>query len=189
MSAQDAPSPAVALEIDESLLDAGLTLINAASHLSAAEVARLLKEEQAPAWFQDELGWSALHYAAEREDGEMVKVLLANGAVWNAVCNQGHTAACVALSLNSPMIYSQITSHGVRSEFLLSFMSAKAEDPSSDTNFVLKDAEETTLAGNTDLFLASALRYETDANGQERVVDGEGNGVMMGWETGVRPAR
>lgn len=169
--------------IDEELLDAGLTLINAAANLDADEVGRLLKED-APVWFQDELGWSALHYAAEREDSAMVKTLLANGAVWNAVDNQGNTAACVALSLNAPRIYGLITSHGIRSEFLLSFMGDRSDENGS--TLVLKDAEEDTLAGNTDLFLKSKLTYETDVNGQARVLDEEGNGVMMGWETGVR---
>lgn len=187
MSAPTAEQPTqpAALEIDESLLDAGLTLINAASTRDAAEVKRLLKEEEAPAWFQDELGWSALHYAAEREDEEMVKVLLANGAVWNSVDNLGNSPACIALSLNSARIYDLIKSHGVRSEFLLGFLEAKAEDPSSDSNLVLKDAEEETLAGNTALFLKSKLTYSRDEQGQERVIDEEGNGVMMGWETGV----
>ena len=45
---------------------------------------RLLKENDAPAWYQDELGWTAMHYAAEREDQEMVKAILKNGGVWNA---------------------------------------------------------------------------------------------------------
>lgn len=183
--AAEQPTQPAGLEIDESLLDAGLTLINAASTLDAAEVKRLLKEEEVPAWFQDELGWSALHYAAEREDEEMVKVLLANGAVWNSVDNLGNSPACIALSLNSARIYDLIKSHGVRSEFLLGFLEAKAEDPSSDSNLVLKDAEEETLAGNTALFLKSKLTYSRDEQGQERVIDEEGNGVMMGWETGV----
>lgn len=183
MSANDKASPAPATMIDEELLDAGLTLINAAANLDADEVGRLLKED-APVWFQDELGWSALHYAAEREDSAMVKTLLANGAVWNAVDNQGNTAACVALSLNAPRIYGLITSHGIRSEFLLSFMGDRSDENGS--TLVLKDAEEDTLAGNTDLFLKSKLTYETDVNGQARVLDEEGNGVMMGWETGVR---
>jgi ankyrin repeat protein len=48
------------------------------------DVYKLLKEADAPAWYQDELGWTAMHYAAEREDEKMVKVLLARGGVWNA---------------------------------------------------------------------------------------------------------
>lgn len=47
------------------------------------------------------------------------------------------------------------------------------------------EAEATVPASTADdnkAFLKSRLRYETDANGQERCIDAEGNGVMMGWE-------
>lgn len=51
------------------------------------ECERLLKgEEGADAWWQDldMLGWSALHYAAERGHTKLVKLLLRRGAIWNA---------------------------------------------------------------------------------------------------------
>lgn len=37
-----------------------------------------------PLWVQDEdTGWSALHFAAEREDDDLLELLIASGAVWN----------------------------------------------------------------------------------------------------------
>ncbi|CED84000.1 arginine n-methyltransferase 2 [Phaffia rhodozyma] len=185
----DTPEARAALEaMDIQIAEAGTTLLQAAQTAGAAEVLRLLKEEEAPAWYQDELGWTAMHYAAEREDSDMVKALLANGGVWNAVDNQGYCSADIALSLNATKIYKLIQSHAVRSELLLSFLSSKGRTSASDSNLILKDGEEDTVAGNTDNFLKSKLTYEKDADGRERVVDEEGNGVMMGWEEGIMRA-
>lgn len=38
----------------------------------------------APLWYQDDEGTSALHAAAYIEDEELVRLLIAKGAVWNA---------------------------------------------------------------------------------------------------------
>ncbi|KAK7692773.1 hypothetical protein QCA50_004406 [Cerrena zonata] len=42
-------------------------------------------KEGAPVWFQDDEGLSPLHAAAYTENAELVKYLLEEGAVWNAV--------------------------------------------------------------------------------------------------------
>ena len=49
---------------------------------SLAEIRMLI--DSAPLWFQDDDGWSALHAAAKIEDETLVRLLLENGAVWNA---------------------------------------------------------------------------------------------------------
>lgn len=69
------------------------------SRSGLASVRTLIEEQGAPTWYQDEAqgGWGALHFAAasavgggggeeEEEDGEedVVRVLLEQGAVWNA---------------------------------------------------------------------------------------------------------
>lgn len=52
--------------------------------------ARLTRVEElikqgAAAWYEDaELGWSALDYAAEAGDADVVRFLLSHGAIWNA---------------------------------------------------------------------------------------------------------
>ena len=40
----------------------------------------------ADVWWEDEatLGWDALHYAAERGDAKLCRLLLRRGAIWNA---------------------------------------------------------------------------------------------------------
>jgi hypothetical protein len=47
------------------------------------DVQKLL-DEDAPLWYQDKDGWSALHAAASVEDPELVKKLLQHGALWNS---------------------------------------------------------------------------------------------------------
>ncbi|KAL7413701.1 S-adenosyl-L-methionine-dependent methyltransferase [Mrakia frigida] len=172
---------------EEELTQAGTALLNASQKGTSEDVLKLLKEADAPAWYQDELGWTAMHYAAEREDLEMVKVLLKNGGVWNAVDNLGYCPSDIALSLNSSAIYTLLQSHGVRSEFLLSLLSAKSllMPVDNPNHLVLKDGEADTMAGNTAKFLESKLTYLVDDEGRERVVDEDGNGVMMRWEEGI----
>jgi hypothetical protein len=63
----------------------GRALIDAIlSHASPEDVRKLLDEDDAPLWYQDEDGWSALHAAASVEDAELVKGLLQRGAPWNS---------------------------------------------------------------------------------------------------------
>lgn len=94
------------------------------------------------------------------------------------VDNLGYCPADIALSLNNTKIYTLLQSHGVRSEFLLSLLASKGLDNKDDENHItLKDGEEDTMAGNTDKFLESKLTYVKDDEGNERVVDDDGNGV------------
>lgn len=48
--------------------------------------------------------------------------------------------------------------------------------------FAQDDVKEVSTASDNKAFLKSRLRYEKDENGEERCIDEEGNGVMMGWE-------
>jgi ankyrin repeat protein len=63
----------------------GQALISAILERAPPEdVRKLLEEDEAPVWYQDEDGWSALHAAASVEDAELVKRLLQLGAPWNS---------------------------------------------------------------------------------------------------------
>ncbi len=63
-------------ELGQALIDAIL------EHTPIGDVQKLL-DEDAPLWYQDECGWSALHAAASVENAELVKSLLQKGALWN----------------------------------------------------------------------------------------------------------
>ena len=62
----------------------GRALIDAILEYAPIEDVQKLLEEDAPLWYQDEGGWSALHAAANVENAELVKCLLQKGALWNA---------------------------------------------------------------------------------------------------------
>lgn len=70
-------------ELDE-ITAIGRALIDAILEYAPIEDVQKLLDEDAPLWYQDEGGWSALHAAASVEDAELVKCLIQKGALWNA---------------------------------------------------------------------------------------------------------
>jgi protein arginine N-methyltransferase 2 len=101
--------------LPEELIQLALALLEA-SRKAPTETVQALLDRGAPAWYQDEeLGWSSLHYAAERRDPELLAVLLKGGAVWNAVDKWGRTAGEICLSLGDKESWEVIRNEGVRS--------------------------------------------------------------------------
>lgn len=68
----------------ENLLELGQALIYGILQRKPIEDIRTILDAGAPLWYQDEDGWSCLHAAASLEDEKLTKVLLDEGAVWNA---------------------------------------------------------------------------------------------------------
>ena len=159
---------------DKQLFDnAGLALLTCVSHNDIENV-KLLLDKGAPIFYQDsDSGWTALHFATDMQNIELVKVLIENGATWNAIDLAGYTPADIALSYGWSEGYEEIDGEGVRAEFLLDLLGKQAENDESDP------------ASNLQSFLSSKLRYEIDDQGQERVVDSQDNPVMMAWETPI----
>lgn len=86
-SASPAPDPPTD---EETLLALSARLIQLCSSGTPEQVKKLF-DLGAPGWYQeDSMGWSCLHFAADRGDWRIVKVCLENGAVWNS-------GACVEL--------------------------------------------------------------------------------------------
>lgn len=101
-------------DLDE-LIPLAQGLIAAARVGTLAEISALL-EKGAPAWYQDEdLGWSCLHYAAERREPAILQALIKGGAVWNAVDKWGRTAGEVCLSLGDAEGWEIVRNEGIRS--------------------------------------------------------------------------
>ncbi|EIM89705.1 uncharacterized protein STEHIDRAFT_92135 [Stereum hirsutum FP-91666 SS1] len=167
----------------ENLLELGQALIYGILQRKPIEDIRTILDAGAPLWYQDEDGWSCLHAAASLEDEKLIKVLLDEGAVWNAVDNLGNGAGDIALSLNNESCYKLIRDAGLRSELLLQLLASKSIEPPE--TLVLK-AVDTSAFASSDVFLASPLRYTKDENGQEicllKSEAGTEVGVMMGWE-------
>jgi protein arginine N-methyltransferase 2 len=102
-------------ELPEELTHLALGLLEASRTADNATIKALL-DKGAPAWYQDTaLGWSCLHYAAERRDPELLRLLLQGGAVWNAVDKWGRTAGEISLSLGDKEGWEVIRNEGVRS--------------------------------------------------------------------------
>ncbi|EIW73191.1 hypothetical protein TREMEDRAFT_73009 [Tremella mesenterica DSM 1558] len=166
-------------DLPSDLLSAAEALIHAAKYESLTVIQQLLASG-APAWYQDpDLGWSCLHYAAERRDPELLRALLKGGAVWNAVDLWGQTAGEVCISLGDQECWEVIRNEGVRSEMLHHILKDAGQE--NGTGLTLRERDDTS-AGNNDEFLKSELRWELGEDGKERVLDADGNGVMMGWE-------
>jgi ankyrin repeat protein len=75
---------------EDEIATQGQALISAIlEHAPIGDVQKLL-DEDAPLWYQDKDGWSALHAAASVEDTELIKLLFQHGALWNS----GKKKAC-----------------------------------------------------------------------------------------------
>lgn len=59
---------------------------------------------------------------------------------------------------------------------------AKQEAEQTPVARTSSDPAKPSTASDNKAFLKSRLRFEVGSNGEERCVDEEGNGVMMGWE-------
>ncbi|KAF8630643.1 hypothetical protein AX15_002794 [Amanita polypyramis BW_CC] len=143
-----------------------------------------LLEAGAPVWYQNQTeGTSPLHAAAYVQNPVLVKFLIQQGAVWNAVDNLNHTAGDIALSYNNSEIYTLIRDAGIRSEMLLALLPGQ-DLATESSNFILREKDDT-AAGSSAAFLSSRLRFTKDDTGQDICfVDAGGQevGVMMGWE-------
>jgi len=69
---------------DDEIAALGRALIASILEYSPIEYVQKLLDEDAPLWYQDKDGWSALHAAASVGDAELVKDLLQRGALWNS---------------------------------------------------------------------------------------------------------
>ncbi|KAJ8587466.1 hypothetical protein M405DRAFT_741742 [Rhizopogon salebrosus TDB-379] len=173
------------------LIELGATLINAILEKEPISNVRDLIDAGAPLWYQNEEGTSVLHAAAYVENEQLVKLLIEEGAVWNAVDNLQNTAGDIALSLNNVACYTLIRDAGIRSEMLLTLLSSQTSLNPTSSSLVLQGTDNS-AAASTDAFLSLKLRYTQDAHGQDICLlefdDGQEVGVMMGWEREIMQA-
>lgn len=72
--------------------------------------------------------WTAVHFAAELGDLELVRTLIRGGGLWNAVDAQGQTPGDVAFSMNHASVYRFLLDEGVRQTILLHALQRKGEE-------------------------------------------------------------
>lgn len=143
---------------------------------------------------------------------DTLKMLLQNGAIWNDIDKDNETPGCLALRLGLDKLYEIMVDAGVRAEILLTRLdeyeqlrdrddvddadevvapegeeaqlSAALGSSNVDTEIVTDDQTTVNAAGENDLhnegYLLSNLHFQND-----RILDDDGNGVMMAWETSI----
>ncbi|THH07221.1 hypothetical protein EW145_g3532 [Phellinidium pouzarii] len=194
----DITGPAEDAEID-ALVGLGKSLIASIFDRKPLAELKALIAQDAPLWYQDDDGNSALHAAAYTESQALVDLLIERGAVWNVVDDLGNTAGDVALSLNNGTCYRSIRDAGLRSanfffwfgvnttEYLLSHLSSKKTQLDTPSSLILRTNDTAAAASSTE-FLNSRLKFTKDVNGQDVCLVKAGGadiGVMMGWERGI----
>lgn len=152
--------------------------------------------------------------AHESAGCDTVRVLLENGAIWNQLDKNNETPGCVAYRLGLLDLYELMVDAGVRAEVILNRLegyeklededmededsnglaisgnvNAKADDDGDDEAPALIDLATIDVTGEKDEiradvnsadYLASTLHLTRD-----KLLDGEQNGVMMGWESDI----
>ncbi|KAH9839535.1 S-adenosyl-L-methionine-dependent methyltransferase [Rhodofomes roseus] len=172
----------------DALVALGQALVEAILEHQPIALIHKMVADGAPLWYQDHEGTSALHAAAYTEKEELIRYLIDQGALWNAVDSLHNTAGDIVLSMNNETCYNIIRDAGIRSELLLTLLSSRSPPATSSLSMVLR-ATDTTAAGSQAAFLSSKLKFVKDENGQEicllKISDEEEVGVMMGWERGI----
>lgn len=133
-----------------------------------------------------------------------VKFLLQEGAIWNDLDNNNETPGCLARRIGAMELYELIVDAGVRAEMLLNRLDAyeplsdsdgeeegegeeKAENQNEEAEAETEKAPELVEATSEETlanpqvsqsgYLDSSLNIT-----QDRILDNDQNGVMMGWE-------
>lgn len=116
-------------------------------------------------------GSSPLMIAAGAKQLKVVEYLLNNGAPWNALDKKGKCAGNYALEAENfdQTVIDTILNHAVKCELLL--------------GSVFGSGKNETMQSNDKYLNDGSLRYSKEA-----LIDGEGDGVMMSWETPIMQA-
>ncbi|KAK7472824.1 Arginine N-methyltransferase 2 [Stygiomarasmius scandens] len=171
----------------DALTQAGELLVSSIIQNQPIDHIKQLIKDGAPLWYQNEdEGMSPLHAAAYMQNEHLVKFLIEQGAVWNAVDHLKNTAGDIALSFNNQAVYVLIRDAGIRSEMLLSILNSRSS-PEPPSGLLIQNKDDT-AAASTKAFLESKLTFVKDPQGQDICVVKAGDdeiGVMMGWEKDI----
>ncbi|KAJ2851952.1 hypothetical protein IWW36_000725 [Coemansia brasiliensis] len=136
-------------------------MLLSACYAGDVDRARELVKQGAEIFVTDEVGRTALHFAAASGSVDTVKFVLESGIPWNALDEGDFTAGDYAESEDHKEAYAELVNAGIRAEMVLRLLN-----------------QESTLdkAANED-YLSQPVEYSGD-----KLIDAEKNGVMMSWE-------
>ena len=133
-----------------------------------AVLERLTRDDVDPGVLTDSNGFTVLHIAALNGQLEAVKQLVLGGMSYRLTDSQGRTAAELALAAGHTAVYEYFLQHAVSAELIMACMGESDDDDDGDEESSKPFAD----------FLQKRLHYEAG-----RLLDSDGNAVMMGWET------
>ncbi|KAJ2836922.1 hypothetical protein J3B01_002485 [Coemansia erecta] len=136
-------------------------LLLAACHEGNSQSARELVEQGAEIFVTDEVGRTALHFAAASGDVDTIKFVLESGIPWNTLDVGNYTAGDYAENGGHTDAYTELVQAGIRAEMVLR---------------MLNQESKINKAANED-YLSQPVEYSGD-----KLIDAEKNGVMMSWE-------
>lgn len=140
---------------------------------------------------------------------ETVRLLLENGAIWNQLDKNNETPGCIAYRLGLPDLYELMVDAGVRAEVILNRLEGyeKLEDEdmreeddvdqvAAETNGEHDDEVPELIDADAVAVNATTQHAQADVNStdylssalhltRDKLLDGEQNGVMMAWESGI----
>jgi protein arginine N-methyltransferase 2 len=153
-------------------------LMKYASEGNLEEATRALKDGAEQFYQADSTGRSVMMAAAGNGHAEMVRLLLQNGAPWNAIDRKGKCAGEYALQNGHQDVVEQLVDAGVAAELLLAAIDKNRER----TRKSMAEPSDSMDASNKD-YLDRNVRYEGD-----NLLDDENDAVMMEWETPIMHA-
>ncbi|KAJ2646463.1 hypothetical protein IWW40_005415 [Coemansia sp. RSA 1250] len=161
MSAKEAPCTSQS-DFDEQDNEASKEAqLLSACHAGDADRARELVKQGAEIFVTDEVGRTALHFAAASGSVETVKFVLESGIPWNVLDEGDFTAGDYAENEGHQEAYQELVNAGIRAEMVLR---------------LLNQESSLNKAANED-YLSQPVEYSGD-----KLIDAEKNGVMMSWE-------
>ncbi|GAA5838201.1 hypothetical protein JCM9279_004154 [Rhodotorula babjevae] len=164
----------------------GWTALHAAAHTGSVEHIKLLLRKGNAVWsIPDNLGCTAGDIAYSMNNTGAYEELLAEGIrseMLRAVLEAAKSSAESDSGSDGPADADMATPDAPPAE------GADGAPPSSAptlTTTAAAAATQLSTASDNATFLASRLKFTHDSRGQPIALDAEGNGVMMGWESGI----
>lgn len=145
-----------------------LQKINAKKSLSLEMLKNLLSELSE----SDDIEKYVIAAINNRLNKTVLEIIQNSNVPWNFITETGKTFGDMAYETGNIELYEMLVDEGVRSEFILKCLGTRFVDETEE--YIPTDAKKT---ASNERYLSSKLLILDD-----RVVDEDGNAVMMGWE-------